>query len=108
MIEVADGNDGALKAGIVVAAPMKLFILKRPCTLVGTDRDHISIVSSIAVIKKCKPYRTKAGRPAGIDSISKLDVGLPTTKLLMRLTDKIIMVLCCARFNDCIGFVFIV
>ena len=37
VIEVTDGNDGALAAGIAVAATMQLFVLQRPRTLVQHD-----------------------------------------------------------------------
>ena len=49
-MEVAGGNDGALAAGIVIAAMMQLFVLKRPRTLVQTGPFFFffSLISLIA------------------------------------------------------------
>ena len=45
-MEVIDGNDGALAAGIAVAAAMQLFVCTPETLHVGTNRAHIVINSS--------------------------------------------------------------
>ena len=46
-MEVTDGNDGALAAGIIaVAATMQLFVCTPETSHVGTLRAHIVVLSS--------------------------------------------------------------
>ena len=56
----------------------------------GADRAKIEVV--LTLLKKGHtPHDTKARRGAGRYSIHRLDVGLPTTKLLLRLTEQLLV-----------------
>ena len=43
-------------------------------------------------LRKCTPYHTKARRGKRLSYGSRLDVGLPPTKLLLRLTEQLLHV----------------
>ena len=45
-MEVIDGNDGVLAAGIPVAATMQLFVCTPETSHVGTNRAHIVLKTS--------------------------------------------------------------
>ena len=91
-MEVIDGNDGALAAGIAVAATMQLFALQRPSHLIdSTNRAcHIDLNSSPRENTHLTIRYTKARRAPRIDSTSRLHAGLPPTKLLLRLTEQLL------------------
>ena len=89
-MEVADGDDGALAAGIVVAATMQLFVYAQETSKVGTNRVHIALDNSPEENAHLTLY-TKACRAARRDPVSRLDVGLPLTKLLLRLTEHLLV-----------------
>ena len=66
MVEVADGNDGALAAGIAVAATMQSFVCTQATSHVGTNRAHIVLNSSQENAHLTKPRR--AGPRGEIES----------------------------------------
>ena len=88
-MEVTAGNDGALAAGITLAATMQ-FVLTRLRTLVPTWPTEFSI----ALLKKMYtlPYQGAPGGGKRLNYGSRLDVGLPPTKLLLRLTEQLLHV----------------
>ena len=87
-MEVIDGNDGVLAAGIAVAATMQLFVCTPETSHVGTNRAHIFLKP---LLKKMHTLQyTKAGRAARRDPMSRLYVGLPPTKLLLRLIERLL------------------
>ena len=53
-MEVTDGNDDVLAAGIVVAAMMQLFFCDQETSHVGTSRVHTVLNTSPS--RKCTPY----------------------------------------------------
>ena len=65
-----------------------LFVLQRPRTLVPSDPHSSKNLSS----RKYTPYHTKARRGKRLNCGSRLDVGLPPTKLLLRLTEPLLHV----------------
>ena len=88
-MEVIDGNDGVLAAGIAVAATMQLFVCTPETLHVGTNRAHVVLKTSPqenAHLTIC----TKARRAARRDPMSRLYVGLPPTKLLLRLIERLL------------------
>ena len=52
----------------------------------------MSTRASLAFVNKCTPYHTKARRGKRLNYGSRLDVGLPPTKLLLRLTEQLLHV----------------
>ena len=46
MIEVADGNDAGLAAGIAVASMMQLFFFTQNVSCVGINRAHVIVLNS--------------------------------------------------------------
>ena len=90
-MEVTDGNDGALAAGIALATTMHSFVCTHETSHVGTDMAH-RVRNSSTALKKMHTLPTKERRAAGRDIIininSRLDVGLPPTKLLLPLTEQ--------------------
>ena len=85
-MEVIDGNDGVLAAGIAVAATMQLFVCTPETSHVGTNRTHI--------VLKTSPQENltiyQAHRAARRDPMSRLYVDLPPTKLLLRLIERLL------------------
>ena len=63
MMEVTDGNDGALPAGIALAATMQSFVCTHETSHVGTNMAHRVQLYS----RKLIPFQTKARRAAGRD-----------------------------------------
>ena len=88
-MKVTDGNDGALAAGIALAATMQSFVCTHATSHVGIKHDPQS--SKQLYSREWTPYQTKARRAAGRDWTSRLDVGLPPTKLLMQLTEQLLI-----------------
>ena len=89
VMEVTGGSDGALAAGIAVAATMQLFVCTPETSHVGINRVHI-VLNMQLFSRKCTLNEipgTKARRAARRDPMSRLDVGVPPTKLLLRLTE---------------------
>ena len=86
-MEVIDGNDEALAAGIALAATIESFVCIHETSHVGTNMAHR--VLNRFLKKMDTLYQTKARRATGRDWIHRLDVGLPPTKLLLRLTQQL-------------------
>ena len=63
-----------------------LFLLQRPRTLVQQDPHS----SKQLFPRKCTPIYRKARRAARRDPLSRLHVGLPPIKLLLRLTEHLL------------------
>ena len=82
-----DGNDGALAAGAALAATMQSFICTHETSHIGTNMAHRVLNRSTQENEHL--YQTKTRQAAGRDRISRLDVGLPPTKLLLRLTEQL-------------------
>ena len=86
-MEVIDGNDGVLAVGIAVAATMQLFVCTPETSHVGPQSPHSSKNLSS---RKCTPndIPRRVGPREEIDPMSRLYVGLPPTKLLLRLIER--------------------
>ena len=89
-MEVTAGNDGALAAGIALAATMQSFVCTHETSHVGTNMAHRVLNSSTQ--EKCRPYHNKARRGKRLNYGDRFDVGLPPTKLLLRLTEQLLHV----------------
>ena len=72
VMKVTEGNDGAVAAGIALAATMQSFVCTLATSLVQTWPTEFKI----ALLKR----------------ISRLDVGLPSTKLLLQLTQQLLVI----------------
>ena len=88
VMEVTDGNDGALVAGIVLAATMQSFVCTPETSHVGTNVAHSSTQENAHLTKQ-----KRAGPRGEIEVInSRLDKGLPPTQLLqLRLTEHLLI-----------------
>ena len=82
-MEITDGNDGVLAAEIALAATMQSFV--------GSNMAHRVLIISSHQEHMHTLYQTKARRVAGRDRISRLDMGLQPTKLLLRLTEQLLV-----------------
>ena len=87
-MEVIDGNDGVLAAGIAVAVTMQLFVCTPEPSHVGTNRAHIVLKPSPQENAHLTIYQGASGRRR--DPMSRVYVGLPPTKLLMRLKEGLL------------------
>ena len=88
-MEVTDGNDGAPAAGtsIAVAATIQLFLCTPETLHIGTNRAH----TPGALLKKRHNYRhTKVLGATRRDPMSRLHVGVPPTKLVLRLIEQVL------------------
>ena len=63
-MDVVDGNDSALAAGIAVAATMQLFVCTQETSHVGTNRAHIVLINSSH--KKMRSLRYIKARRTGV------------------------------------------
>ena len=88
-MEVIDGNDGVLAAGIAVAATMQLFVCTPETSHVGTNRTHIVLKTSPQENAHLTIYQGASGRE-NRDPMSRLYAGLPPTKLLLRLIERLL------------------
>ena len=61
-MEVIDGNDGVLAAGIVVASTMQLFVCIPETSHVGTNRTHIVLKTSPQENAHLTIYQGASGR----------------------------------------------
>ena len=61
-MEVIDGNDGVLTAGIAVAATMQLFVYTPETSHVGTDRAHKVLKTSPRENAHLTIYQGASGR----------------------------------------------
>ena len=61
-MEVIDGNDGVLAAGIAVAATMQLFVCTPETSHVGTNRTHIVLKTSPQENAHLTIYQGASGR----------------------------------------------
>ena len=61
-MEVTDGNDDALIAGIAVAATMQLFVCTPETSHIGTNRAHIVLNSSAQENEQLRIYQGASGR----------------------------------------------
>ena len=86
-MEVIDGKDGVLAAGIAVAATMQLFVCTPETSHVGTNRTHIVLETSPQENAHLTIYLGASG--ARRDPMSRLYVGLAPTKLLLRLIERL-------------------
>ena len=91
-MEVTAGNDGALAAGIALAATMQSFVCTQETSHVGTNMAHRVLNSSTQENVPGTPYHNKARRGKRLNCGSRFDVGLPPTKLLLRLTEQLLHV----------------
>ena len=67
-----------------------IFVCTHETSHVGTNMAHR--VLNKLYSRKCTPYHTKARRWKRLNYGSRLDVGLPPTKLLLRLTEQLLHV----------------
>ena len=82
-MEVTDGNDGALAAGIAVAAMMQLFVRTRETShVVGTKRAHTVLNSSPQENALPTIYQGASGR--------EKRYSVPPTKLLLGVTEQLL------------------
>ena len=88
-MEVIDVNAGALAASLSLPRCGYLFVCTPETSHVGTNRAHIVLNSSPQENAHLTIY-TKTRRAARRDSMSRLHVGLPPTKLLLRLTEQLL------------------
>ena len=87
VMEVTDGNDGALVAGIALAATMQSSVCTPETSHVGTNMAHSSTQENAHLTKQ-----KRAGPRGEIEVFnSRLDEGLPPTKLLLRLTEQLLV-----------------
>ena len=61
-MEIIDGNDGVLAAGIAVAATMQLFVCTPETSHVGTNRTHIVLKTSPQENAHLTIYQGASGR----------------------------------------------
>ena len=90
-MEVTAGNDGALAAGITLAATMQSFVCTHETSHVGTNMAH-RVLNSSTQENVHLPYQGAPGGGKRLNYGSRLDVGLPPTKLLLRLTEQLLHV----------------
>ena len=88
-MEVTAGNDGALAAGIALAATMQSFVCTHETSHVGTNMAHRVLNSSTQENVHLTITRRRGKR---LNYGSRFDVGLPPTKLLLRLTEQLLHV----------------
>ena len=88
-MEVTAGNDGALATGIALAATMQSFVCTHETSHVGTNMAHRDL-NILALLKKMHslPYQGAPGAGKRLNYSNRLGVGLPPTKLLLRLTEQ--------------------
>ena len=91
-MEVTAGNDGALAAGITLAATMQSFVCTHETSRVGTNMAHRVLNSSTQENVHLTIYQGAPGGGKRVNYGSRLDVGLPPTKLLLRLTEQLLHV----------------
>ena len=87
-MEIINGNDGVLAAGIAVAAMMQLFVCTPETSYVGTNRTHIVLKTYPQENAHLTIHQGASGREKR--SMSRLYVGLPPTKLLLRLIERLL------------------
>ena len=89
-MEITAGNDGALAAAIAFAATMQSSVCTHETSHVGTNMAHRVLNSSTQ--ENVHLTIPKARRGKRLNYGSRLDVGLPPTKLLLRLTEQLLHV----------------